>query len=102
MLWYTCEDGRFPGPLNDYRVGCSGTYVQKNFPRHGETLEDHIIGVSRQALDELQDYVDEASHDPWPGAVRPPQPHAEIRQGFLHLWFGENGHVDVECEPIPL
>jgi hypothetical protein len=102
MLWYTCDDGRFPGQLNDYRVGRSGTYVRTSFPRHGETLEDHINGVSRQALDELQDYVDEASHGPWPGAQRPPSPHAEIRQGSLHLWFGHDGQVDLACEPIPV
>ena len=71
MLWYSCDEGWFPGQTNSYSVGCSGTYVRDNFPLHGDTLEDHIVGVCRQALDELQDYVDEASHDPWPGRVRP-------------------------------
>ena len=70
--------------------------------RHGKTHDDHIIGVSTQALDELQDFIDEESHDPWPGVLRPPAPHAAIRDGFLYLWFGEAEEVDIECEPIPL
>lgn len=102
MLWYTEDDGRFPGQTNDYGCHSSGTYVRRNFPSHGTTEEDHIIGVSTQALDELQDFVDEESHDPWPGTLRPPSPHAAIRDGVLYLWFGEGEEVDIECEPILL
>jgi len=58
--------------------------------------------VSRHALDELQDYVDEATHDPWPGRIRPPEARAEIRESRLHLWFADSGEIVAECEPIPL
>jgi len=102
MLWYSSDEGRFPGQTNSYQAGLSGTYVRDNFPFHGDTLEDHIVGVSRQALDELQDYVDEASHAPWPGRTRPPEARAEIRESRLYLWFGDSGSVFAECEPIPL
>jgi hypothetical protein len=103
MLWYSSDEGRFPGQQNDYHVGRSGTYVRDNFSRHGATLEDHIVGVSTQALDELQDYIDEATHDPWPGQTTPPEAQAEIRGSRLHLWFADSEAVVVaECEPIPL
>jgi len=102
MLWYSSDKGRFPGQTNSYQVGRSGTYVRDNFPLHGDSHEDHVVGVSRQALDELQDYVDEASHDPWPGRIRPPEARAEVRDSRLHLWFADSGAVVVECEPIPL
>ena len=102
MLWYSSDPGRFPGQTNSYQAGSSGTYVRDNFALHGDTLEDHIVGVSRQALDELQDYVDEASHDPWPGRTRPAEARAEIRESHLYLWFADAGDVVAECEPIRL
>jgi hypothetical protein len=102
MLWYSAEDGRFPGQLGDYRIGRAGTFVRDNFEAHGETAAERITGVAAQALSELQDYVDEATHDPWPGARRPPQARAEIRDGLLHLWYDQGGHVDLACEPLPL
>jgi hypothetical protein len=104
-LWYSAADGRFPGQLGDYRVGQAWTYVRDNFEAHGETAAERITGMAAQALDELQDYVDEATHDPWPGKQAPPRACAEIRGPLLHLWYGQpgtGGHVDLACEPIPL
>jgi len=64
--------------------------------------EDNIVGVAVQALDELQDYVDEATHDPWPGTRTQPRPHGRIRGSMLHLWYGEPDHIVLACEPVPL
>jgi len=76
MLWYSAEQGRFPGQLSNYHVGRSGTYILDNPEAHGDTLEDRVAGMAAQALDELQDYIDEATHDPWPGTTTPPRPFA--------------------------
>ena len=76
MLWYSAMPGKFPGQQGDYRVGGSGTYVRDNFGVHGETAEEQLAGPAAQALDELQDFVDEATHDPWPGNRTPPQARA--------------------------
>jgi len=70
MLWYS-------------GAGHSGTHVRDNFGVHGG---DNITSTAVQALDELQDYVSEATGDPWPGTRRQPRPHAEIRGAALHLW----------------
>jgi hypothetical protein len=105
MLWYSADPGRFPGQLSDFRVGTAGTYVRDNLPAHGEDAEDQVSGVAAQALNELQDYVGEASHFPWPGTRMPPRAFAEVRSGVLHLWYGESdigGTVVLACEPIPL
>jgi hypothetical protein len=72
-IWYSAESGRFPGQQGLYQVGMCGTHLVENFYLHGATLEEHIVGGTMQALDELQDFVDEASHDPWPGVRRPPR-----------------------------
>jgi hypothetical protein len=105
MLWYSADPGRFPGQLSDFHVGRSGTYVRDNLRAHREAVEEQAAGIAGQALDELQDYIDEASHDPWPGVRTPPQAFAEVRSGVLHLWYGERditGPVVLACEPIPL
>jgi hypothetical protein len=107
MLWYTCEPGRFPGQTNNYHPGASGTYVQDNFEAHAEELSaaHSAASVARQALDELQDYIDEATHDPWPATARPPWAFAEVRGAMLHLWYGGPDAGDepaLSCEPIPL
>jgi hypothetical protein len=105
VLWYSADAGRFPGQLSNYHVGRSGTYVTGNLASYGETAEKRIAGVAAQALDELQDYVDEASHDPWPGMRIPPRSFAVVRGGALHLWYGGPDITSpalLACEPIPL
>src|SRR5262245_16198935 len=84
MLWYSADAGRFPGQLNNYHVGLAGTYVRVNFDAHeDESDADRIAWVGRQALDELQDFIDEATHDPWPGNVTPPRPYGQARGEML-------------------
>lgn len=105
MLWYSSDAGRSPGQLSNYQVGISGTYVRLNLEAYSEAAEDPSARVARQALDELQDYVDEARNEPWPGTGTPPRPFAEIRGPFLHLWYGGpdiTSPVLLACEPIPL
>lgn len=106
MLWYSCA-GRFPAEPDSYRPGSSGTYVRDNFEAHAEDMTDadSATAVGRRALDELQDFVDEATREPWPGTTTPPHPFAEVRSETLHLWYGDTNISDdpvLACEPIPL
>jgi hypothetical protein len=73
MLRYSAAHGRFPGQAGDYQTGMSGTDVRVNFEAHGQSAGERVAGVAAQALDELQDYIDEAAHEPWPGERTPPQ-----------------------------
>jgi hypothetical protein len=105
MLRYSADEGRFPGQLGNYRVGRSGTHVRGNFDVHGQTDEDRIAGVAAYALDQLQDYIDEATHDPWPGERAQPRAYAQVRDRTLHLWYGGpdiDSDAVLACEPIPL
>jgi hypothetical protein len=103
LLWYTADSGRFPGQLGDYQAGEAGTYVRASFDARGPADEDRVAGAAAQALDELQDYVDEASHEPWPGHRTPPQAQALVRDQTLHLWYSDpDGQVVLACVPIPL
>jgi hypothetical protein len=102
MLRYTCDEGRFPGQQGNYRCGEVGVLVRDNFSLHGETEADNLAGAATQALDALQDYVSEATHDPWPGTRSQPSPYARISGGALQLGYGEPGDVVLGCAPIRL
>jgi hypothetical protein len=115
MLWYSADEGRFPGQQGDYRVGRSGTHVRENLGvAEADADADAItaitaitaaavaVAVAVQALDELQDYVSEATHDPWPGTTTQPRPHAEIRDAALHLWYAHPDNITLTCLPIPI
>ena len=102
MLWYSADQGRFPGQQGDYRTGQAGTYVRDNLGAYGDTDADGVTGVAAQALDELQDYVSEATHYPWPGTRAQPRPYARIRDATLHLGYGDPDAPVLACAPIPL
>jgi len=102
MLRYTCDEGRFPGQQGNFHVGEAGVPVRENFGLYGETEADNIVGAATQALDALQDYVSEATHDPWPGTRSQPTPYARISGGTLQLGYGDPGDVVLGCDPIRL
>lgn len=99
MLWYSAEPGKFPGQSGNYHVGEAGSHVRQGLEARGE---ENLAAVAAQVLDELQDYIDEATHDPWPGDRNPPTARAQIRAHHLHLWYGTPTHEVLTCEPIPL
>jgi len=102
MLWYRTDEGRFPGQLGNYRVGQSGSHIRSNFGVYGESDEENIVGVAVHALDELQDYVSEASHVPWPDVTSQPKPHGKIIDAHLDLWYGDPDDRALSCSRIPL
>jgi hypothetical protein len=104
MLRFSAEQGRFPGQSGSYDVGPSGSHVSQYFEVHPGTVADRLVGVGVRVLDDLQDYVSEATHDPWPGRTAQPTPQGELREGQLRLWYGgRHGRQAVlACAPIPL
>lgn len=102
MIWYTAEEGRFPGQQDTYQDGAAGNHIIANLTVPGSTFEEQVAPAARLALDHLQDYVAEATHDPGPGITRMPRAEAEIRNTELSLWFDDRGVAVLRCEPIPL
>jgi hypothetical protein len=83
--------------------GRSGTYVREDFNLDPEdSLEERIRSVYERALDELQDFVDETSTEPWPGVHTIPPAHAEVRGSMVYLWYGMSRLTALECQPIEL
>jgi hypothetical protein len=106
MIWYSADEGRFPGQGGDYHPGTAGTYVRDNFYAHGQSDEDRISGVAEHALSELQDYIGEATHDPWPGQRTQPHARATVRNRTLLAWYGgtdpDGSGVVLACDPVLL
>ena len=80
---------------------CAGT-TRRGPAAYGETDAHDLAGVAAQALDEFQDYIREATHDPWPGTTAQPRPHARICDAMLHLGYGNPDAPVLACAPIPL
>ena len=105
MLWFRSDEGRFPGQQNDYHTGSTGVWPHEDLLtclKYDGTAEGCAADAARHALDVLQDYIAEATHDPWPGQRTMPEPHAEVRGSMLHLWYGAADDVALACEPMPL
>jgi hypothetical protein len=102
MLWYSAAEGQFPGQAGNYQPGSSGSYVRDSFGVFGTSIEENAIGVGVKVLDELQDYISEATHEPWPGRTKQPKPNARIVDSQLSLWYGDRDTVVLACDPISL
>ena len=105
MLWFRSDEGRFPGQQGDYATGTAGIGPQEAFltcMEYQGAAEACVADAARHALDALQDYIAEATHDPWPGQRTMPEPHAQVRGSTLHLWYGTADDPVLACEPIPL
>lgn len=102
IMWFSCDDGRFPEQRGDFKPGMAGTHLRHNHRTVPGALSERVAAAARQALDDLQDYVNEASHEPWPGVRRPPSARAQVLDGLLRCWFVDGEEVVLELDPVPL
>jgi hypothetical protein len=70
----------------------------------GKGGADYLIGKAcRLALDDLEDFVDEATTEPWPKERgTPPQAWAKVEGRTVFLWYGDRNRRVMELEPIHL
>jgi hypothetical protein len=103
LIWYSTNEGdNFSSKAETQGARRSGTYIRANFGVYGPSEEDNFIGAAVQALSELQDFVSEATGEPWPGTTAQPEPHARIDRHQLYLWYGNSADPILACRPIPL
>lgn len=97
-LWFELGEGR------GFFGGKAGSYAVENFfsSLAEGSIEDRASQAALFAMNDLQDYVDEESTEPWPGAHTPPPAHAVVRDGRLYMWFGEEGDEDLALLPVEL
>jgi hypothetical protein len=101
MVFWADEELGLPGQMGD-GPGRSGSWVRDNFELPPGPVDERLVTAGEWALKSLQDYVDEATTEPWPGVGKPPSVHAAIRDRQLRRWFADGESTILECEPIDL
>jgi hypothetical protein len=92
MLWFADESG----------FG-SGTYACQVLNTEEEQEPSHrLVEACWRALDDLQDFIDESTTDPWPGDETLPKPGAWIEGDEVVLWYGDAEHPALRLRPLPL
>ena len=83
------------------RSGGAGTYACQVLHKDGDP-EHRLVEACWRALDDLQDFIDESTTEPWPGTRNVPRPGAYIDGDEVLLWYGDIRHPALRLRPIPL
>jgi hypothetical protein len=92
MLWF--NSARHSGKAGTY--ACQWLYQGQGEP------EQLLAEACRRALDDLQDFVDEATTEPWPGSRTVPYAGTRVEDGKVLLWYGDRDAPVLLLEPLPL
>lgn len=63
---------------------------------------EQVVGACLMVLEQVQDFVAEATTEPWPGERTMPTPHVTIRNGQIHGRYGSTARPVLVLSPIPL
>jgi hypothetical protein len=85
---------------SSYSRGRAGSYACQWLHKGTGTLSERVREAARLAFSDLQDFVDEETTEPWPGATSPPTPHARIEAGRVMVWFGDPQAPDLAITPF--
>jgi hypothetical protein len=92
MLWF--ESVSHSGKAGSY--ACQWLYKGEGEP------DRLLIDACWHALDDLQDFVDETTTEPWPGETTPPKAGARLEDGSIILWFGDPDTPDLVLESLSI
>jgi hypothetical protein len=85
-----------------WHSGSAGSYAFQ-WLSQGRGDRDHLFAEAcRRALDDLQDFVDEATTEAWPGSRTVPPAGARVEDGQILLWYGDKDDPVLSLEPLPL
>lgn len=95
MLWFNTVGTAFTSRAGTY--GCQWIYKGEGDP------VDLAVEACRLALEDLADFVDEATTEPWPvKRGTPPAPEAKAANVFVLMWFGDPDDPALQLDPLPL
>jgi hypothetical protein len=80
----------------------SGSYACQWLYQGDGPPADLLTTACWRALDDLQDFVDENTTEPWPGTRTPPEARTRIEDGAVLLWYGDPESPDLTHEPLPI
>jgi hypothetical protein len=87
---------------SSYSSGTAGSYACQRLHKGTGSVPTRVSEAARLAFGDLQDFVDEETTEPWPGATSPPSPNARIEAGTVIVWFGDPQAPDLVLPPIQL
>jgi hypothetical protein len=53
-------------------------------------------------MSNIQDWIADATSDPWPGIRSQPNPNARVQDQTLHIWFGDADGQVLSLRPLDL
>jgi hypothetical protein len=94
VLWF----GSLSGP------GRAGSHACRWLHKGPGADEDLLVEACRLALDDLQDFVDEATTEPWPrsGRAKVPPAGASVEGNQVLLWYGDRDDPVLRLGPLPI
>jgi hypothetical protein len=87
---------------SSYSAGGAGSHACQWLHQGTGSMSERVLQAARLAFGDLQDFVDEETTEPWPGATSPPTPNARIEGGGVIVWFGDQEAPDLEITPLLL
>jgi hypothetical protein len=91
MLWFSSTSHH----------GTAGSYGCQ-WLSEGEGKREHLLAEAcRRALGDLQDFVAEATTEPWPGSGSMPHAGARVQDGSVLLWYGDGDNPVLLLEALP-
>jgi hypothetical protein len=70
-----------------------------------ENLDDlpaNLETAARAIMSNIQDWIADATSDPWPGIRSQPNPSASVQDHQLHMWFGDADGQVLSLRPLDL
>lgn len=70
-----------------------------------ENLDDlpaNLETAARAIMSNIQDWIADATSDPWPGIRSQPNPNARVQDQTLHIWFGDADGQVLSLRPLDL
>jgi len=98
MLWF--KDFLWSA-LHEQSPPISGSYACQVLKKEGDP-DNRLVEACSHALDDLQDFVDQNTREPWPGQTTVPSPGACIEGREVLLWYGHIEHPVLRLRPLPL
>jgi len=98
MLWF--KDFLWSA-FHEQSPPISGSYACHVLNMEGD-LDNRLVEACSHALDDLQDFVDENTGEPWPGQTTVPSPGACIQGSDVLLWYGNIDKPVLRLRPLRL
>ena len=87
---------------SSYSSGRAGSYACQWLDKGTGSVHERAREAARLAFSDLQDFIDEETTEPWPGATSPPSPDARIEAGRVIVWFGDPQAPDLVVPSIQI